>query len=39
MAVGTDKMVVWVTLVLFSIPFTKIDGIDSPGPVARKCLS
>lgn len=38
MAVGTDRVVVWVTLLLFSIPFTKTDGIDSPEPRARKCL-
>lgn len=30
MAVGTDKVVVWVTLILFSIPFNKADGIDFP---------
>lgn len=38
MAIGTDKVVVWVSLILFSIPFTKTDGIDSPEPIARKCL-
>lgn len=38
MAVGTGTVVVWVTLVLFSIPVNKTDGIDSPEPIARKCL-
>lgn len=39
LAVGIEEEVVWVTPILFRIPFTKTHGADSPESVARKCLS